>query len=92
MPHGNDHFRLGSFNVRSLYAPGRLNLLKEDVTKFKLDVLAVQETWWENSGSFFSEDFQVILGMITWLLGNLKASKMAAQKRLCALVASLLVP
>ena len=53
--------RLGSFNIRSLFAPGRLNLFKEDMEKHRIDVMAVQETWWTGSGEFRSEDLQVLL-------------------------------
>ncbi|KAI5755057.1 hypothetical protein M8J77_013699 [Diaphorina citri] len=53
-------FKLGTWNVRTLLRPGKLEELKEQMKKAELDILGVCETRWAGKGDFVSEDFRVI--------------------------------
>ena len=51
-PSSSDRWKIGSWNVRSLFKPGKLaNVLKE-MTSLELDVMGVAETFWKDSGEF----------------------------------------
>jgi exonuclease III len=39
--------RFGTWNVRSMYRAGSLRALAEEISKFKLDLVAVQEVRWD---------------------------------------------
>jgi hypothetical protein len=59
--------RFGMWNIRSLYRAGSLKTAASELTKYKLDLVGVQEIWWDNSGSqpgsyiFFCENGNAIL-------------------------------
>lgn len=42
-------YAIGSWNVRSLYKAGVVRALTEQVKKYKLDIIAIQETRWLGS-------------------------------------------
>ena len=49
-PSSSDRWKIGSWNFRSLFKPGKLaNVLKE-MTSLELDVMGVAETFWKDSG------------------------------------------
>jgi exonuclease III len=39
--------RFGTWNVRSMYRSGSLRVVGEDISKYKLDLVGVQEVRWE---------------------------------------------
>jgi len=43
--------RIGTWNVRSLYKTGALQVAVRETEKYKLDILATQEVRWENQDS-----------------------------------------
>jgi exonuclease III len=43
--------RLGTWNVRSLYGAGSLVTVSKEVSKYRLDLVGVQEVRWEGDGT-----------------------------------------
>jgi exonuclease III len=43
--------RFGTWNVRSLYTAGSLRTVAEEVSKYKLDLLGIQEVRWGGGGT-----------------------------------------
>jgi exonuclease III len=43
--------RFGTWNVRSLYRAGSLRAVKEEVSKYKLDLVGIQEVRWGGGGT-----------------------------------------
>jgi exonuclease III len=43
--------RLGTWNVRSLYRAGSLVTVSKEVSKYRLDLVGVQEVRWEAGGT-----------------------------------------
>jgi exonuclease III len=43
--------RFGTWNVRSLYWAGSLVTVSKELSKYKLDLVGVQEVRWEGSGT-----------------------------------------
>jgi exonuclease III len=43
--------RFGTWNVRSMYRTGSLRALVEEISKYKLDLLGVQEVRWDGGGT-----------------------------------------
>jgi exonuclease III len=41
----------GTWNVRSMYRAGSLRAVAEEVSKYKLDLLGVQEVRWDGGGT-----------------------------------------
>jgi hypothetical protein len=41
----------GKWNVRSMYRAGSLRTVAEEVSKYKLDLVGVQEVRWDGSGT-----------------------------------------
>ena len=62
----SDCYRLGTWNVRSLYQSGKLACVIQEMKKLNLDLLGVLETFWNNCGEFLTsiptleEKFKVI--------------------------------
>lgn len=52
-------YKIGSWNVRSLYRPGALTELKSQLLKMNLDITAVQETRWTGFGKQSGKDFDI---------------------------------
>jgi hypothetical protein len=42
---------LGTWNVRSMYRAGTLRALAEEISKYKLDLVGVQEVRWDGGGT-----------------------------------------
>jgi hypothetical protein len=42
---------IGTWNVRSMYRAGSLRIVAEEVLKYKLDLVGVQEVRWDESGT-----------------------------------------
>jgi hypothetical protein len=47
----NMDMRFGTWNVRSLYKAGSLMTVSRELTRYKLDIVGVQEVRWEGSGT-----------------------------------------
>jgi exonuclease III len=43
--------RFGTWNVRSMHRTGLLRTVTEEVSKYKLDLLGVQEVRWDGGGT-----------------------------------------
>jgi exonuclease III len=43
--------RFGTWNVRSMYRAGSLNPVAEEISKYKLDLVGVQEVRWDGGGT-----------------------------------------
>jgi exonuclease III len=43
--------RFGTWNVRSMYRAGALRLVGEEILKYKLDLVGVQEVRWNRGGT-----------------------------------------
>jgi hypothetical protein len=41
----------GTWNIRSMYRAGSLRTVAEDVSKYKLDLVVVQEVRWDGGGT-----------------------------------------
>ena len=46
----DNDFKLGTWNVLSLYRPGAIQMLQEQLETYKIDVTAIQEVRWLGSG------------------------------------------
>jgi exonuclease III len=47
----NKDMRLGTWNVRSLYRAGSLVTVSKELSKYRLDLVGVQEVRWEGGGT-----------------------------------------
>jgi hypothetical protein len=47
----NMDMRFATWNVRSLYGAGSLKTVSRELTRYKLDLVGVQEVRWEGSGT-----------------------------------------
>ena len=48
---------LGSWNVKTLLIPGKMQELAEQITKIKMDIVAVQEIRWKGNGIINKKDY-----------------------------------
>jgi exonuclease III len=55
--------RFGTWNVRSMYSAGSLRGVAEEISKYNLDLVGVQEVRWEGGDTLFdsSTNFKVLL-------------------------------
>ncbi|XP_072023049.1 craniofacial development protein 2-like [Amphiura filiformis] len=51
---------IGTWNVRTLYQSGNLELLLHQLNKFKWEIIGVSETHWTESGEFATEGYQIL--------------------------------
>ncbi|XP_049864013.1 craniofacial development protein 2-like [Schistocerca gregaria] len=52
--------RIGAWNVRSLNRAGRLENLKREMDRLKLDIVGISEVRWQEEQEFWSGDYRVI--------------------------------
>ena len=52
--------RVGAWNVRSLNRSGRLENLKREMGRLKLDVVGISEVRWQDEQDFWSGDYRII--------------------------------
>jgi exonuclease III len=45
------YMRFGTWNVRSLYRAGSLMAVAREISKYKLDLVEVQEVRWDRGGT-----------------------------------------
>ena len=55
-----DILRVGAWNVRSLNRSGRLENLKREMDRLKLDVVGICEIRWQEEQDFWSGDYRII--------------------------------
>jgi hypothetical protein len=58
----NMNMRFGLWNVRSLYRMGSLTTVSRELSKYKLDLVGVQEVRWEGSGTKVSGEYTLSYG------------------------------
>jgi exonuclease III len=54
--------RFSTWNVRSLYRAGSLRTVAEEVSKYKLDLLGVQEVRWDGGGTEPADEYTFFYG------------------------------
>uniref|UniRef100_A0A8D8XEA4 Craniofacial development protein 2 n=1 Tax=Cacopsylla melanoneura TaxID=428564 RepID=A0A8D8XEA4_9HEMI len=52
--------RIGTWNVRTLLKDGKIENLKIEMEKMKLDILGISEMRWASTGDFWTDEFRVI--------------------------------
>jgi hypothetical protein len=53
---------LGTWNVRSLYRAGSLTAAARKLTRYKLDLMGVQEVRWDKKGTVEAGDYSFFYG------------------------------
>ena len=51
---------IGTRNVRTLYQPGKLNNLIQELNHMKLDIMGITETRWTDTGKIVKDDYTMI--------------------------------
>ena len=51
--------RIGTWNVRTLLQAGKLENLKEETRRNKVDVMGISEVRWKQSGELMSDEFRM---------------------------------
>ena len=51
--------RIGAWNVRTLLQAGKLENLKEEMRRNKVDVMGISEVRWQQSGELISDEFRM---------------------------------
>jgi exonuclease III len=54
--------RFSTWNVRSLYKAGSLRTVVEEISKYKLDLVGVQEDRWDGSGAETAGEYTFFYG------------------------------
>jgi exonuclease III len=54
--------RFGTWNVRSMYRTGSLRAVAEEISKYKLDLVGVQEVRWGGGGTEPAGDYTFFYG------------------------------
>jgi exonuclease III len=54
--------RLGTWNVRSLYRAGSLVTVSKELSKYRLDLMGVQEVRWEGGGTERAGEYTFFCG------------------------------
>lgn len=52
--------RIGTWNVNTLLQAGKIENLKIDMRRMKLDILGISEMRWRGTGDFWSDEYRVI--------------------------------
>jgi exonuclease III len=53
--------RFGTWNVRSMYRAGSLRAVAEEISKYKLDLVGIQEVRWGGGGTEPAADYTFFL-------------------------------
>lgn len=53
-------FRIGTWNVRTLFKTGKLEEVKNEMEEAHLDILGLCETRWAGNGDFIQDDVRII--------------------------------
>jgi hypothetical protein len=54
--------RFGTWNVRSMYRVGSLRVIGEDISKYKSDLVGVQEVRWDGGGTERTGEYTFFCG------------------------------
>jgi hypothetical protein len=54
--------RFGTWNVRIFYRAGSLKTVASKLAKYSLDLVVVQEVWWDSGGSEVADKFIFFYG------------------------------
>jgi exonuclease III len=54
--------RFGTWNVRSMYRTGSLRAVVEEISKYKLDLVGVQEVRWDGRGTKPASEYTFFYG------------------------------
>jgi exonuclease III len=54
--------RVGTWNVRSMYRAGSLRAVVEEISKYKLDLVGMQEVRWSGDGTESAGDYTFFYG------------------------------
>ena len=49
--------RIATWNIRTIYIAGRLQEIAEEVLKYKIVIVAVQEIWWQGTGKIYKPNY-----------------------------------
>uniref|UniRef100_A0A8D9DWW4 Craniofacial development protein 2 n=1 Tax=Cacopsylla melanoneura TaxID=428564 RepID=A0A8D9DWW4_9HEMI len=91
-------FTCGTWNVRSLYSPGAIKILDDELEKYNMDIVALQETRWLGQGTikeknytyFYSgndngrHQFGVAIAVANRIRGNVQSFQ-PVHERLCCI-------
>ncbi|OXU32264.1 hypothetical protein TSAR_008085 [Trichomalopsis sarcophagae] len=61
----NRDLKVGTWNVRSLYRAGAYQEILKEASERELDLGAIQETWWQDSGILAKDNFTFIFGGVS---------------------------
>ena len=51
---------IGAWNVRTLYRPGKLDNLIQQLNHMKIDIMGIAETRWTDTGKIVKDDYTMI--------------------------------
>jgi hypothetical protein len=54
--------RVGTWNGRSMNRAGSLRVVREEISKYKLDLVGVQEVRWDGGGTERAGEYTVLYG------------------------------
>jgi hypothetical protein len=54
--------RFGTWNVRCKYRAGSLRAIAEEISKYKLDLVGVQEVRWDGGGTESAGEYELFYG------------------------------
>jgi hypothetical protein len=58
----NMYMRFGTWNVRSMYRAGSLKAVAEEISKYKLDLVGVQEVRWDRGSTEPPREYTFLYG------------------------------
>jgi hypothetical protein len=83
--------RFGTWNVRSLWRSGFLTAAARGLARFKLDLVDVQEVWWDKRGMERAGDYNLFMGkennIVNWEQGFLHTKDQNQQLTVNSLLA-----
>jgi exonuclease III len=54
--------RFGTWNIKSMYRAGSLRAVEEEISKYKLDLVGVQEVRWDGGGTERAGEYPFFCG------------------------------
>jgi exonuclease III len=54
--------KFGTWNVRGMYRAGSLGAVGEEISKYKLDLVGVQEVRWDGGGTERAGEYTIFCG------------------------------
>jgi hypothetical protein len=56
------NMRFGTWNAKSMYRAGSLRAVREEISKYKLDLVGVQEVRWDRVGTERAGEYTIFYG------------------------------